>query len=606
MNEINKVVKRAAWRLWLIDFWRTLAITLTIALAGVFITRLVERIFGLSLTFAPIWKYIFAGAGAAVLLGSLIWTIVIRRRDLAVARVVDERANLREALSTAMCVAKSDDPWSRAVVETAQEAARKVDVRSAIPYQAPRYWPVPIATAIALMIAWMTVPSMDVLGIFRKQKAAIDQKNEIVKINEERAIDQQKLDELMKRAKVDLGNEPTPEGADSKPDKEIDPESLRRSAVKELTSLTDKLNDMKEGEKAAQLEAMKDAMKQLRQPGPGPLDNVSRELAKGDFNKANQALEQLKQQMASNDMSPEQKKQLGEQAQNLAKQLEKLGNQQEQLAKKLEKAGLDKQSAEKMAQQMGQNPEGMKQALEQMKNLSPEQKEQLQKMAEAACKACEKAGQMSQSMSEMAKNMSQEGMQQQGMEAMEQLAQNLSNMEMMQSDMENLDAALDEAQAQLKKMSMAMGEGDGDGEGEEDDPFGEGKIGQWREGDKRYLGSGQGGPGRGNSPGGLEEEPADYAVDKTKANTQTQQGAIIGSRLVYGEQIRGESVAQFAEVVESGRKAASESIESGQVPREFQDAVKSYFSTLSKKAKGDGKPTPPPAPASDSKDAGKK
>lgn len=600
MTEIGRVVKRASVRLWLIDWWHALAVLATVAIALVLVTRLVERVFGLVHAFAPWWGWIFAGAGAGVVAGSILWATLIRRRALAVARVVDERAGLRESLSTALAVSASDDPWARAVVESATERARRVDVRSAIPYRAPRLWPAPLAAGVALMIVWMTVQPMDVLGIFRKKQQEIERQNQVVQIKEERKVDQQKLDELLRKARVDPGSEKAPDGTEGKLEKELDPESLRRSAVKELTTLSDRLAQMKEGEKAAQLEAMREQMKQLRQPGPGPLDNFTRELARGDFNKASQALEQLKEKIASGDMPKDQQEQLKKQAENLAKQLEALADQQQQVAKQLQKSGLDQKSAEKLAQEAASNPDALKKALEQMKNLSPEQQQQLMKMAQAAAEAARQSGKLSEAMSQMAQGMSQEGMQQEGAEAMQELSKQLSNMEMMQSDMENLDAALQEAKGQLSKLSQGMG-GKCSGKGEEDSEFGEPGLREWREGSSRRQGSGQGGPGMGNSPGGIEESPADYTLDKTKANTQTQRGAIIGSRLVYGEQVKGESVAEFAEVVEAGRKAASESIEAGQVPRELQGAVKAYFSTLSRKA-GDKKPTP----TGDTKDAGPK
>jgi hypothetical protein len=192
--------------------------------------------------------------------------------------------------------------------------------------------------------------------------------------------------------------------------------------------------------------------------------------------------------------------------------------------------------------------------------------------------------------------MSQEGMQSsEGMEAMEQLAKELSEMEMMQADMENLDAALDEAKKQLSKLGECLGgqcQGDKDGECE-----GGPKIGAWKPGESRKEGQGSGGPGRGNGPS-PDAQAADYQTEKKKADVKNVGGPTIGTRLVYGEQVKGQSTAEFAEAVAAAEAQASEDITNHQVPREYQDAVKTYFGRLQQKVKKDApSPTPTPAPA---------
>ncbi|HEX8877058.1 MAG TPA: hypothetical protein VF777_09940, partial [Phycisphaerales bacterium] len=92
------------------------------------------------------------------------------------------------------------------------------------------------------------------------------------------------------------------------------------------------------------------------------------------------------------------------------------------------------------------------------------------------------------------------------------------------------------------------------------------------------------------------QQAADYKMDKKKANTKTGAGPIIGTRLVYGEQVRGESQAEFASAVETAKGEAAEALETMRVPREYQKAVQSYFGTLEKKAADAGeKKTDKPA-----------
>ena len=170
---------------------------------------------------------------------------------------------------------------------------------------------------------------------------------------------------------------------------------------------------------------------------------------------------------------------------------------------------------------------------------------------------------------------------------------------MMASDMENLQAAMDEAKSQLAQLSSQCKGGGAPGEGECE---GSGKLGQWREGESNKKGKGSGGPGQ--SQGGIspEAQASDYQFEKKKANVNTTAGPIISSRLVQGDQIRGESVAEFSEAIEQGEATAAEGIDSMRIPREMEGAVKTYFGNLKKKAE-QAKPAtnPAPVPAPDKK-----
>jgi hypothetical protein len=68
---------------------------------------------------------------------------------------------------------------------------------------------------------------------------------------------------------------------------------------------------------------------------------------------------------------------------------------------------------------------------------------------------------------------------------------------------------------------------------------------------------------------------------------------MIGSRLVYGDQVRGESVAEFAEAVAAGERTMSEGIESMRAPREMERAIQQYFGRLKAKAAQQAGQTPP-------------
>jgi len=610
MTDIRRVLKSAGLRLWVLDTVRGWSVFAAALLAGVLVARIVEQVAGFTFDWRRAAPFVPAGtaytafllvvvlaayATAAGLVLSALWALIRLRKPLAVARTLDECAGLKESLSTALYIERETDPWSKAMIETATAKARAVNVQQALPLEAPKFWPVPLATTLGLVLVWMLMPKIDLSGKHAEKLAEATKKQEVLTVKAEVQAQEKKLEELLKKAKIeDAVADGDLEGEGEKP-KENDPEALRRSAVKKLTNVAEQLEKMKEDEKAPQMAALKEQLKQLRQPGQGPLNEFSRQLSRGDFNKAKAALEEMSKQLGDAAMPPEQKEELKKQLENMAKQMEKLADAEKQVAKEMEKQGLDKKSAEELAKKAAQGGEELKKALEQMKDMNEEQKQQMLEMAKSMMKACEQCNGMSESMSKMAKGMSQEGLQQEGAEGMENLAKELSEMELMESDMENLDAALDEAKKQLAEMGKCLG-GEMEGEGECD---GAPKIGSWKQGDSRKKGAGSGGPGRGNGPS-PDAEATDYTTEKKKANVKTGDGPIIGQRLVYGEQVKGESKAQFADTVASSAAEATEAIESKQIPREYHDAVKSYFGRLQEKVKKD---TPAQAPAA--KEAGK-
>ena len=123
MDQVRRVVTRAGRRLVFNTFLQNVSITLTGAMALAILARLVERVFSFEAFFAPYWLWSLVGAGVIALVVAFVWTWVTRKHPVAVATEVDERADLREALSTALYVEKSQDPWANAMRETATRAA---------------------------------------------------------------------------------------------------------------------------------------------------------------------------------------------------------------------------------------------------------------------------------------------------------------------------------------------------------------------------------------------------------------------------------------------------------------------------------------------------
>ncbi len=567
MTEINRILKQAAWRLFVIDLLSTLAICLSAALVGLIVVRVLH-----ALGVWPIgWVETFVGAGALTVVGALVWSLVRRSNRLGVARALDERADLRESISTALCVQGSQDPWAQAVVETARDRARRVIVKDAIPVTAPRLMPLPLACAAALLIAWFSLPRE-----FTFSAGADDAKakqEQITAVKAEIKAKEEAIAEKLKAANVDLGLDEPEEAEKAEP---TSPEEIQRAAMRRLTRMEDRLSEMLKSDKANTLEAMKEKLEQLRQPGPGPLDELTRALQKGDMAQAKEKLSELAEKLKNQDMSAEQKDQLKDQMEKLAAQMDQLANDRQKLEQALQQAGLSPEHAKQAAA----DPEAIKKALENMKHLTEEQKKQLADAAKSLNEACKNCNGLGESLSKMAQGLSEMGLSSEAMEGLEQLAGQLSEMEMIQCEMDALSAAMSECQGQLASLGQGMCEGGQSGGMGECDG-----LGEWAAGASDRFGSGTGGPGKGNRPDSPEEQAAPFTRQTEKSPANMGQGPIIAQRLVQGDQIRGEATAEFSAVANIAGQAATEAIDNKLVGLEWHGPLKHYFGRLEARGK---------------------
>lgn len=518
-----------------------------------------------------------------MVVGALAWSAASRVRGVRAACVVDERAGLRETLSTALCVERSGDPWAQAVIESARARAAGLKVSRVIPWAAPRRWPVSLVIALSFAAVWFIWPVSDVLGLRDAEARQEQRAREIVRVTSEIQTQERKLTALLEQAGVTPPGE-SPAPPDLAPPEDLSPEALRRAAVKRLTDVAARLEEKRAGEPARTLDALAQSLRKLRQPGPGPLEELSRQLARGEFGKAQEELGELARQLGAGSLSDEQKAQLSKQLADLGKQLERLAQDRAALERALEQAGLDKSEVQRLAQ----DPAALRQALDALQGLTPEQKQHLLNMARSQMQSGQQCQRMGSQLSRMAEGMSPSGMDAESLQAMEALAGQLDELEMMAAEMQSLDAAMSECASQLSELGKSLGAGEGDAPS--GDRF---QVGEWEPGDGRQLGWGSGGPGVSQGGVGVGEQHAPFSLEKRKERAANVGGATIGTRLVYGEQVRGESTAGFEQAVEAGAQAAADAIDNQLFDRSLHDPIKRYFGRLQEQAKKPRDAEPP-------------
>ena len=592
MNDINRVLRVASWRVGLANFLYGFVLTLIVALGVLMIMRVVEQMSNLIV----LWKQVGYGAAGVCVLGGLAWAIIAKPDRLAVARRVDEGASLKESISTALCVAdrQQDDPWARATVETATRVARGLPVARAVPIEAPKLWPVPIAMGLALAVLFMALPKLNWFTMNAPALAESPKQAEVVQAKQEVTEAKKKIEEVTK--KLDLDKKKPETEVASKPEPQ-NPEEIRKAAIKELTKTNDRLEELKTGAKAQKLEAMQQQLKNIKSNGE-QTSELAKAMAAGNFSQAKQELEKLKQQAMNagqnGGMTEAQKKEAAKQLDQLAKQMDEMAKNKQSLEKQLQAAGLDPKNAG--------DPNALQKALQQAQNLSSEQKQQLQQASQAMQQSQQAMQSMSQAMQQMAQAMQQGDSQ--GMQQSSQAAEGqLSELEQMSQEMAMAAAAQSEVQSQMQKLGGKCegGQCNGEGEGQND------SQNAWSKGWAQRNSKRQGQGGKSGGTSGAEQ--ADFDKEKRMSIGPLGQGPIVGTRFVEGDSIKGESRAEFAATVAKADQAATEAIENNTIPREYHEAIKNYFGRL--KDKGgppakQGEPAEADGPAEPAKDAGKK
>ncbi|MHC4475851.1 MAG: hypothetical protein ACYTEL_09400 [Planctomycetota bacterium] len=542
-KRVLEVRARCSVNLLLEQIGRVLTIGGIITILAVLVERLLAVVVINDWTLRGFWGV--AGVGILVL-----WALK-RPSRMQASLLLDERLKLQERFSTALALAESADPFAQAARAQARQVAGLIRPQAYFPVSAPKSWVWGgAAWVIALSLLWY-MPQKDLLGLFRRRQEQEDQIKQI----ETAQSDVEKTTSTVKTALQQLddpdlaedlaGLQQVAEGAK--------PAEIKRQAIRKLGELSDKIKQMQAGTQIEAMNVMQQMFKQLRGAANTFSQKLQLALAQGDFAKASNLLKQMQQELTEGKASDQQRKDLAEQLQALAKQLEVLAEKNEELEKELEKLGLDKKLAK-----LGEK--ALRQAL-QKQGLSQEKIEQMLKKAAACRMACGRCKGLGQAMGACGSGGG-------GLSAddLDALTEQLDELEGLEQQLMLTEAAL----AEIERACQGLGSGMCQGLGCRG-PFSEGVTGGY--------GAGTGGPGRGFGLRGLDKS-SQAGTKKTKVKSDAERGPAIASWYVKGTQVKGEARRDFSAVVQAARDSAAEAISDNQIPRKYEQAVKSYFGQL--------------------------
>jgi hypothetical protein len=547
VKELDKPIGRVWRRLRLQRFLTSSVWCLAAGLAMATVVLGVEKLGQVPVPGEAWWPFAIGG-GLSLIVAVLI--AVFTGPDHTEAAVALDRAfGLNERLSTALTLPEELRQTSagRALIADAIRHVADLDVTDRFGLSLPRRaWlpivPALIAGAILLVPEWSRRSSFTAAAssatkedkqIVAKETSALGKKM----AEQRKAMDKQKFAEAEKllaeveKTANDLAKAPPAE---------------KDKAMMALNKLTESLK-----ERQKQLGSPEQVNRQLQQlkdmSSSGPADDLTKALAKGDFDKAAKELNQLKEKLASGKMTEKEKEALKQQIGEMAQQLQKLANL-EQRKKQLEEArkngGLSKEQFDKEMAKLN----------DQAKNL-----EKLQKMA----------GQLAKAEEAMKKGDTKAAAEALGMteQQVQKMAQELSEMQ-----------SLEGAMADLQEAKNGM-----NGEGQDgNNQFGDG-FNQLGQNSRRNRGDNNGNAMKGIGDGARAEAPDNVSSYTTKSKNQYQKGAaIVEGTAPPTSQTKGFSKFTIQGEVETNSGSAADALTNQKVPKSVEKHIRGYFDQINK------------------------
>lgn len=473
------------------------------------------------------WTVIWIVSGASVVMTSMLVWNARSVSTLEAAAKVDERMQLHDRISSAIAEAPNASPFSDAVLVDALSVVEKEHVKSKL----RRAFPIKVPNAVGFILAIACITAAILWfpqwGFFQGgggdgMQIAVVASNDNVTSSVDAVLKQLKEDEALSKEL----EEELEELAATTTNSFADPEQMRSDALKKMTDLQKRLDEMMQDENALAFNEMLRRMQNLKLPKSGSTLPLIAALKNGNINEAKKEFDKLQEKMDSEELSEEEREELQEKLQELAKQFEQLAMANDALASALSSAGLNGALA--------QNADAAMKAIKEAKNLTEAQKKKLLKLLEAQKKANQKCKNMSEGCKQCASDKS-------GSKA----ADELEKMQAMQQFMTKAELA----KIACKKAGSCMGQGTG-------------------------------GVGLGNG-GSNPIETTETTMVTQRTPVSTLEGTIIAKQLFEGGMLTaGESTSKVKETVLTQRREAEQAITDEEVPRKYHDLLRHYFGQL--------------------------
>jgi len=514
----------------------------------------------------------------ATLAHSIVWAVRNNPSLLQATIEFDHRYRLKERLSSALMIQSNDttSPLGEALLADASKKSEMIDLRDefAIRFKRPALWPILPAACLALF--WFAPDPVS------QSQQQVAQQNQTTATQVKNATTPL-LDQLRKK-RMEAEEKGLNETAELFKQLEGELEKLQKQGTLEKSEVLSKLNDLKEKMEERRKEVgsgenLQKNLDKLKDLTDGPAEELAKAMEQGDFEAAREQVNELKDKLLNNQLSPEEKQKLAEQLDQMEKALkdavQKNAAQQKELEKKLEaakNAGDTQQAAE------------LQSKLDKMEN-SAAQMDKLQEIAEQLANAKEnmqsgnsaEAANQLQQLSEQLQELSEQAQESDELDQMlEEFEQSKDSMKCGECDGEGCSqcqggksSSGKNGQKQGSKANQGKGENEGNGSGKK----GNGGKGKGGESEGEGLGEGQ---GAGDRP----EKENDTDTYESQLRDKMQKGETVFGGKVGGANKKGVSREDVKAAVENSVLEDAEALESENLPRSRRDQTRDYFKNL--------------------------
>jgi len=539
MDKIERQVRRAQRRLGLQRFVGLLGWTCTATLTAAALLILVDRFWSLGV---PAWGWL-AGAAALGLLAAWLWTVASGSDPIDAAIELDRQFELKERVSSTLALSDADreTPSGQALVRDTARRVERINVADRMKVTAPRRLLFPLVpAAIALALVMLVGPAKQG-NTAQAQAAGVRQQVKKSTKKLQRRLDQHRK-KAEKQGLKEIKNVLKLLQQDLKKLQQSPPAD-RKEALRKLNDLAKQLQERRDDFSAA--EKLQQQLKQLKNLKQGPADRLAKAMKQGDFGKAADELNKLRQQLSSEKLSKEQREQLAKQFDQMAEKLKKAAEAHQQMQANLQKeiqklrdAG-DSKKASELEEQLAKLRSQLPQ-MDMLKQMGKELKE---------CSKCCKEGQLGEAQ-----------------EAMQQLAEGLQGMQQEMDELEMLDDAMDQlAQCRGQMGCPGFDEGDLENGQPMQDPFA-------RPGGLKA--------GVGHVPGGVRGAKPDVALHNSQVRANVGKGSMKVGGYLDGPNRKGDVGEVIHEQVEAVKHGQTDPLTNQQMPRRHRDHAQEYIERL--------------------------
>lgn len=540
MESIRKQARIARRRLTIERFLRYLPWTLSLALAVAVLGMIVPKVLFLDV---DTQRYTAAWLATATVIAFLVnscLTWIGRPSTTEAAAEIDKRFTLRERLCSAMLLAPEDreTELGQALAADANRRAEQIDVRDQFRWGFHRGLLFPVLPLLLAAAVW-TIPN-------REPQAAVVAADALSITQIKNST--KSLVEQLKKKRLEAEKQGLADAVDMFKKLEGELAKLEKDTKLDTKQSLAKLNDIKQQleERRKELgssESLKKNLQNLEKFEAGPADKLASGLKQGDFEKAEEALEQLMEKIKNGEMNSADMQQLQKQLEQLEKSLSEAAKAHEQSKQSLQEQMKQAEAAGDM-----QKAAQLQQKLEQMQAQDANMA-MMQQMADALSQA-------QQSM--------QQGDMQAAQEALAAMASQMQQMNQSDAQLQDLDQLMDSLSQSKSQMACKQCNGAGCSSCMGSMP---GKI----------PGNGLGqGRGAGDRP--EEEDQVDFFDSRVR--DQMKMGETVYGGKVGGENRKGISQIEIQDAVLTSMSEEPEPLDDTPLPKAQHDHARDYFNSI--------------------------